>query len=238
MNSDALSIHPDKVTEVFLILHERAHRPPELEYEYMTGQLRQQLEEKAFGQELTRVGARRARKIGKHLHELNLACIVTENFSTPRVTARFIAKAAGDEKPIPIILDDRICESDLSYLTRERFQQLGQAEKTGDPNATVRDWMEHCPKNFADLVSKHITVWNEILDNHTGQRFAYVLHVEGMLLYPALLLGLPPEKMACLHISRTHPIHVRLYSNRSPLLSLGDEEYWKNQPLTIFGQYG
>lgn len=203
----------------------------------MTGQLRQQLEERAFGRDLTPKGERRARKIGTCLKGLGPSFIITEDFCTPRVTAQLIAKAASNQEPVPVILDNRICESDLSYLARDRFLQLGNAEAVGDPNATIRDWMEQCPEDFANLVSKHIDVWNEVVGANPGKRFAFVLHVEGFLLYPTLLLGLPPEKMVCLHIPRAHPLHIRLYPGHPPLVSFGDEDYWRSQPLTIFGQY-
>jgi broad specificity phosphatase PhoE len=237
MNSSALSIHPNKVTEIFLILHEHANRPPGLEYEYMTGRLRQQLEEGVFGRDLSPEGERRARKMGRCLKGLDIDFIVTEDFSTPRATAQLIAKAGRTDKPIPVNLDERICESDLSYLTRDRFEQLGNAEADGDPNATIRDWMEQCPGDFSALVSKHIEAWNNVVNANTGKRFAFVLHVEGFLLYPTLLFGLPPEKMACIHIPRAHPLHVRLYPAHLPLVSFGDEDYWRSKPLTIFGQY-
>jgi broad specificity phosphatase PhoE len=238
MSKASLLVNPKRLTEVFLILHERAHRPEDLEYEYMTGKLAEQLEQRAFGPALTAAGRRRARQVGKRLGGLGLSFMVTDPFITVAETAKVIASAAEAEEAVPVTTDRRIRESDLSYLTRRRFESLGRAEAAGDPNATIRDWLEHRPEDFADLVSQHTSLWNQLVEANSGKKFALVLHVEGFLLYPTLLLGSPPERMVCLHVPRAHPVHVRLFPDRLPLTSLGDEWYWNARPATLFGQYG
>ena len=237
MTFPSLRTHPSQATEVFLILHEHARRPEGREYEYMTGQLRHTLERTECGRALTEEGERRAREMGKRLSHVDLAFIVTEGFITPRETARLVAEEAANGERIPIIEDPRVRESDLSHLSRPRFDELSKQEREVDPSAAIRDWMQQRPEDFNDLVAGHIELWNQFLDAHAGKRFAFVLHVEGLLLYPLLLLGLQPEKITCLLVPRAHPVHVRLYAHRDPLLSFGDEDYWRVRPLTIFDQY-
>jgi hypothetical protein len=168
---------------------------------------------------------------------LNLAFILTDSFVTPFETAQILATSIDKPGWIPVLTDQRICESDLSSLTRARFERLGEAEAGGDPNAAIRDWIEQRPDDVADLVSRHVGLWNETVLANAGKKFAMVLHVEGLLLYPVLLLGAAPTQMVSLHIPRAHPIHVRLFPDRPPLLSVGDETYWTSVPSSIFGQY-
>lgn len=237
MNGRSLVLNPRKSTEIFLILHERAHRPKGLEYEYMTGRLVKELGRKAYGKVLTPAGQRRARSVGKFLASAGLALIVTDDFIVPYETAFLIAKAAGRRKAIPVHTDQRVRESDLSYLSRARFTSLGETEAAGDPNATIRDWIHLHPEDFEDLVCGHVALWNELVSQNAGSKYALVLHVEGFLLYPTLLLGCPAENMISLHIPRAHPVHVRLWPNRLPVVSFGDEHYWKSRLPTIFAQY-
>jgi broad specificity phosphatase PhoE len=229
--------NPKRMTDVFIILHEKCKRPSELEYEYMTGKLKARIDDRAFGGVLMPDGRRRARALGRKLAGLDLAAIYVDDFIVARETARLIARGTGAEPAITVATDRRLCESDLSYLTRRRFQELGKREANGDPNATIRDWVDRCSEDFASLVSQHVDIWNEIVTAHEGQKVAIVLHVEGFLLYPALLLGLAPEQIVSLHIPRDHPVHVRLFADRPPLVSFGDDSYWLNRPTTIFGQY-
>jgi broad specificity phosphatase PhoE len=237
VSEPALLLHPRKPIEVFLILHEQANRPAALEYEYMTGALRAELERRAFGRALTQKGERRARTLGRRLSGLGVAFILTESFVTPLETARLLARSAGGSATIPVVTDTRIRESDLSYLTRRRFLALGKTEAAGDANAGIRDWMEQRPDDFAKLVDAHVSLWNEVVVTNPSRKFALVLHVEGILLYAALLLGAPPGRIASLHIPRGHPLHVRLFPHQPPLVSLGDESHWQSRPSMIFGQY-
>jgi len=232
-----LVCNPRRITEVFLILHEKTNRPSDLEYEYMTGKLVSRISTGDFGAVLTPEGCRRARALGRRLAGVDLTAIYADDFIVPQETARLIAFGMGSERTVPVFKDGRLGESDLSYLTRRRFQQLGRLEAAGDPNATIRDWIEHCPNDFANLVSRHVEAWNEIIRAHVGRKLALVLHVEGFLLCPALLLGLTGDRMTSLHIPRAHPAHVRLFPDRPPLVSFGDESYWIARPKTIFGQY-
>lgn len=238
MNVQSLSVHSSRTMELFLILHEQAYRPEGLEYEYMSGRLAKKLTDREFGRVLTVDGERRARKLGRRLAGLGLAFVVTGDFITPLEASRVIAGAAGNGRTLPVVTDSRLRESDLSYLTRKRFRALGRAEAQGDPNATIRDWIDQRPADFADLVAKHISFWNELVEANGGKKVAIVLHVEGLLLYPVLLLSSPPEKLACFHIPRAHPVHIRLFPDRPPLVSFGDESYWAKRPATLFGQYG
>lgn len=237
MRRQTINLNPLKPTQVFLILHERAHRPKDLEYEYMTGNLTGELQRRAYGRVLSLEGEHRAQNVGKLFAPLKLSFIVTDDFIVTYETSRLIAKAAARGKTMPIYTDCRIRESDLSYLTRSRFRALGKTEAAGDPNATIRDWMQRCPKDFAGLVSNHIDVWNELLRTQAGKRFAMVLHVEGFLLYLTLLMGCHPQQIVSLHIPRAHPIHVRLWPSRPPVISFGDERYWKSGLPSIFAQY-
>ena len=237
MTLPSLNAYPGTATEVFLILHEHAHRPQGCEYEYMTGQLRQNLDQNAFGRVLTFEGEERAREVGRRLKGVGLSFIVTESFSVTLETARLVSEESRDNGSVPIMKDARIRESDLSYLSKKRFQELGEAEEHSNPNATIGDWMRRCPTDFEHLVAGHVELWNELLSAHSGERFAFVLHVEGFLLYTVLLLGLEPQMIGSLHIPRAHPIHVRLYQKQNAVISFGDESYWKTRPVTIFGQY-
>jgi broad specificity phosphatase PhoE len=238
MTRTGLVVHPKRPVEVFLVLHERANRPAALEYEYMTGALRSALGRRIFGPALTDNGMQRAREVGRRLSGLRVKFILTEPFVTPLETAKVLARSAGQRPPIPVITDTRIRESDLSYLTRRRFEALGKAEAAGDPNAAIRDWMTQRPVDFAELVRGHVDLWNEVVAANPSRKFVLVLHVEGLLLYAALLLGAPPRRMASLHVPRAHPIHVRLFPRQPPLVSFGDESHWASRPATIFGRYG
>ena len=233
-----MNLNPTKATEIFLILHEAAYRPAGMEYDYMVGKLIPHLEGKTYGRILTPAGATRARRIGKNLNDVGLARIVTGEFITCRESARLIAEAAGIPlNPVEVVTDGRISESDLSYLSKARFKALGKAEAAGDPNAALRDWMNHQPDDFARLVEGHIELWNELMNRGTGKKFALVLHVEGFLLLSALALGCSPRGMVSMHIPRAHPVHIRLWPDRPPVVSFGDEVYWRTGNSSIYGQY-
>jgi len=232
----AVNINPKEATEVFLILHEQANRPADKEFEYMTGQLRDELERKAYSRVLTEDGEQQARAVGKQLKGVDLQAIVTEDFSVPRETALIIAEELNGGK-VPIITDPRIRESNLSYLTPSRFQYLSEIERAKDPNAVLRDWMRECPDDYESLVLDHVSIWNEFTRKFTGKRFAFVLHVEGFLLYPVLLLGLGPGHIGSIHIPRGHPVHARLLPDERPVISIGDEQFWRERPRAIFGQW-
>lgn len=232
-----INLRPEKPTEVFLVLHETAYRPPGLEYEYMTGQLRTEIQQGKFDRVLAPAGEDRARRLGPLFSQLNLAFVLTDEFPVPLETARCIVAHADSNKATPIRTDTRVRESNLSYLTRTRFEALGKLEAAGDPNAALRDWMDHSPDDFGSLVKGHADLWNDVLSEAAGKTFALVLHIEGFLLYPTLVMGSAPERMTSLHIPRDHPVHIRLWPDRDPVVSFGDENYWRALVPTIFGQY-
>lgn len=232
-----LITQPAKATEAFLILHERANRPRDLEFEYMTGQLREELHNLEFGPALDSDAELRARKIGEQLRGLRLKTIVTESFVTPAETARLIALGASLDLESQIRYDSRICESDLSYLTRHRFNKLGAIEADGDPNATLKDWINEQPCEFDSLVAAHVSVWNDYILEFSGHSIAFVLHVEGFLLLTAMLLGLDAKKIGRIHIPRGHPTHVRLHPKRELVVSIANEHFWIKQSRIPFDQY-
>lgn len=233
-----LITQPAKVTEVFLILHERANRPLDREFEYMTGRLRAELQNGEFGPALDPDAEMRARILGERLRGFELKSIVTESFVTPAETARVIAMAAGLNPTSQIRYDSRMLEGDLSYLSQSRFDELGNIEADGDPNATLKDWMNQNPRDFDALVAAHISVWNDTVQEFVGNRIAFVLHVEGFLLLTALLLGLDAKKLGRIQISRGSPVHVRLHPERDVVVSITNEYFWTRQSRTPFGQYG
>lgn len=211
--------YPEKLTEIFLVMHEQAYRPEGLEFDYMVGNLREDLDNNIYGRYLTVGGEERAKAVGQCIKDVKPEFIVTEDFATPRETARIIAQEAGIAEQISIIFDNRICESNLSYLSKSHFKTLVISEHEGDPNAAIRNWMQNMPDDFDRLIANHLQLWNEMVIKHHGAKFLYVLHVEGILLYLTLLLGLQPTKMCSLHIARSNPIHVRLFPDKDPVIS-------------------
>ncbi|MCK6478486.1 MAG: histidine phosphatase family protein, partial [Phycisphaerales bacterium] len=182
MNGNSITINPAKPTEVFLLLHERANRPSELEFEYMTGKLRDQLEERRYGPALAEEGVARAERLGTCFKGAKVKRIFTDSFVTALETAKAVARAAGLDPATQVTHDMRIRESDLSYLSKARFTELGALEQGENPNATLRDWMDSCPNDFRSLVSAHLSLWNDLMIKEAGNSFAMVLHVEGVLL--------------------------------------------------------
>jgi len=232
-----INLRPEKPTEVYLVLHETAYRPPGLEYEYMTGQLRDDIRQRKYERVLAPSGEARARRLGPLFSQLNLAFVLTDEFPVPLETARCLVTRTESNNATPVRTDARVRESNLSYLTRARFEALGKLEAAGDPNAALRDWIDHSPDDFASLVKGHADLWNEVLSEAGGKNFALVLHIEGFLLYPTLAMGAAPERLTSLHIPRDHPVHIRLWPDRDPVISFGDENYWRALVPTIFGQY-
>ncbi len=218
-------------------MHEQAYRPEGLEFDYMVGNLREELNNNAFRKLLTIEGENRARAIGISLRTMMPDVIVTEDFATPRETARIISEVAGVGKPISLVFDKRICEGKLSYMSKKHFKELVKIENEGDPNATIRDWISNSPEDFDNLVKMHIDTWNEQIKSYSGERIVFVLHVEGVLLYPTLLLSLKPKMMCCLQIPRSLPINIKLFPDKDPVIRFGITNYCSSLSKSIFSQY-
>ena len=239
MKAPPLVTHPAHPTELFLVLHEQAFRPDGLEYEYMTGRLRdRQGTQELGGRALTEEGERRARAMGRALRGVGISTVVTEGFCVTRETTRLMMEEAGlDRAAVEYLEDGRVGESDLSFLDPARFEELGSAEGEGNPNATLRVWLRECPDDFERIVRDHTALWNELVEPRAGGRLLLVLHVEGVLVLTALALGLPVREMQRLHVPRGCPVHVRLWPDADPTVSLHDEACWRSPPARPFGHY-
>lgn len=203
-------------TDVYLILHESAGCPANLFYEYMIGDLRQNLQDQEYGLPLTDEAYQRARQVGRRLQGKGIAEIVTDAFVTPLETAKVIAKEIGNPR---IITDTRIAESDLSYLTRGRLTELEQKSKD-DPFIFTRDWYKQASQDEIErLVQGHTNIYNESIKRNDGKAFAFVLHVEGMQIYLSKFLGLPPDKMVDMHFRRGNYVHAKVFPDRDPVVS-------------------
>lgn len=238
MTCEQIDLHPPTVTEVFLILHEHHLRPSELEYEYATGQLRDDLERKKFGEPLSQKAIDRLSELGVHLKGKLLRKIITEDFIVTRETARHLSAAAGLDHTAAIQFDPRVRESDLSYLSPDQFNNLGKREAAREPNAALLHWMANNPNDFVALQRDHIQLWNEALRSFAGGPYLFVLHVEGILLFTALCLGLSPSVMGRLLLPRNCPVHVTLTPDRDPIVCLCDMETWKGIHATPYAWYG
>lgn len=155
-----------------------------------------------------------------------------------REIAIVLAGALGLKLEASIKLDDRVCESNLDFLTRDEFCALGLAEANGDANATVRAWMERRRRDFDRLKAAHVSLWNELLASLEGSAFVYVLHVEGLLLYTTLALGLPATALGRIQIPRRCTVHVTLFPDRDPLVSVQDSAAWSGRANHPFASYG
>lgn len=218
MNANtSINTRTAKQTEILLVLHEQALRPPELEYEYMTGRLIKQLENGRFGTPLTDDGYYRARQIGERLRFAGYTTIYTDKFVTAYETARIIAQYCKGGAAT-VMIDNRIRESRLTYLDRNRYSQLMCSIREGHVNAIVEDWINNHPAEFDDLVSAYVELWNDIIRSHEGQKTVVVVHLEGLLLFPSLLLGLDCRQMTKINVPRGIPLHI-LLSDEPPLIS-------------------
>ena len=238
MADDGIHLHPPSLTEVFLILHEHHLRPTGPEYEYATGQLRKELEEKKFGEPLSNKAVERLRELGLQLQGKALRKIITEDFIATRETARHLAAGAGLDYPGIVQFDPRVRESDLSYLSAAEFNGLGKKEGAGEANAALSHWMAHRPGDFENLRRDHVTLWNDALQSFGGGRYLFVPHVEGIVLLTALSLGLPPSSMGRLLLPRNCPVHISLAPDRDPIVCICDTESWKGTHATPYAWYG
>ena len=224
---------PNNPTDVYLILHESAFYPRGLEYEYMTGSLRNDLQKRKFGPALTDLGYQRTKKIAGELSNARIEEIITDEFTTPLETARVIAyrgldipQITGNEDNIRrkireegIVADSRIAESDLSYLTRERFGELFFKSKD-DPFIFTMDWYAQASQNEKDILyNGHVEVWNQAMKRNSGKPFAFVLHVEGMQFFMNELLERPRDKMVDLHFKKGNYAHVKVFPDRNTIVS-------------------
>jgi broad specificity phosphatase PhoE len=233
-----INLRPPKMTEVFLVLHEHHCRPAELEYAYAIGELRADLERKKYGEPLSEKSIHRLREIGVQLKGKGLRKIITEDFIVTRETARHLAIAADLDYSTTVELDRRVRESDLSYLGVDEFKALGEREAGREANATLAHWMANRPGDFEALQRDHIELWNEALRSLAGGSYLFVLHVEGILLFTALSLGLPPSAMGRLLLPRNCPVHVTLSPERDPIVCICDMETWKGIHSTPYAWYG
>jgi broad specificity phosphatase PhoE len=212
-----ITTRTSRTTEILLILHEQALRPSNLEYEYMTGRLIDDLDSGRFGRPLTDDAYGRATLLGERLRGYGYSTIYTDNFITPLETARVIAENINDAQT-SLMIDRRIRESRLFYLDRQRHQSLVSRVQSGHANAILDDWMDRCPNDLDDLVDGHTELWNDVVRLRQGQKVILILHLEGFLLYPTLLLGLQPSDMSKFNIPRGNPVHI-LLSDQAPLIT-------------------
>jgi broad specificity phosphatase PhoE len=238
MTAGQIDLHPPAATEVFLILHEHHVRPPELEYEYATGRLRNDLEHRKFGEPLSQKSVKRLRELGALLKDRQLRKIITDDFIITRETARHLAAGAGLDHAAIVRLDSRVRESDLSYLGADQFRKLGDIEGAGEANAALLHWMTHRPDDFDALRRGHVELWNESLRSFAGGRYLFVLHVEGILLFTALSLGLASSAMHRLLVPRNCPVHISLAPNRDPIVCICDMETWMGVDASPYARYG
>ena len=91
---------PKKSTDVYFILHESARFPADLFFDYMVGNLRQNLQDQEYGLPLTKEGYKRAEQVGKRLKDKNTVEIITDEFITPFETAKVINKELLSIAPI------------------------------------------------------------------------------------------------------------------------------------------
>jgi len=118
-----------------------------------------------------------------------------------------------------IVTDPRIAESDLGYLTRERFEKLSAKAKE-DPFIFTRDWFAQASQEEKDeLYNGHVEVWNQAIKRNSGKPFAFVLHVEGMQLFVNELLDRPRDKMIDLHFKRGSYVHAQVFPDRDAIVS-------------------
>ncbi len=172
------------MTTLFFLLHEQQARPKDLEFEYMTGALRDALSRREFGAALTDLAHARCAAVGNRTALSDIQRIITEDFPVCVDTAKEIARRWAHDPEI--ILDQRVCESDLSYLTRDEWASL---ERVGSADATayVTHWISHNEKDVPRVVSRHQSLWKEALG--AASNTLYVLHVEGMSLFTSWALS-------------------------------------------------
>ena len=223
-----------------MILHESAHRPAGVEFEYMAGYLRDALQRREFGHALTDTGYERARNVAEQLRDVDIQEIVTDEFPTPLETARLISEGGLDSGILTfqisdfypalsdeakrhlkdkerIVTDTRIAESDLSYLTRERFAEL---TALGEPFIFTRDWYAQASQEEkAALYGGHVEVWNESIERNDGKALAFVLHVEGMQFFVNELLERDQDEMLDLHFRRGSYVHAQVFPDRQAVVS-------------------
>lgn|SRR3989338_1078086 len=224
---------PTKKTDVYLILHESAHHPQGMDFEYMAGHLRDDLQKRKFGPALTETGYIRVKDVAAQLRDKGIQEIITDDFATPLETARVIAargldvpQVIGDEafkhqvyREEGIVTDPRIAESDLGYLTRERFEDL-YAKSKEDPFIFTRDWYSQASQEEKDkLYNGLVEVWNQAIAKNSGKPFAFVLHVEGIQFFVNELLGRLQDKMSDLHFRRGSYVHAQVFPNRDAIVS-------------------
>lgn len=238
MTDEELVLRPSGAAEIFLILHEHHERPADREYEYATGQLRDDLDRRKFGEPMSQKSIERLRELGAQLKGKPIDRIITQDFIVTRETAQHLAAAAGLPPATTIQFDPRVRESDLSYLSIEEFKALGGREAAGERNATLLHWMARRPDDFQSLVRGYIQLWNETLGPVAGGSWLFVLHVEGILLLTAACLGMPPSAIGRLLVPRNCPVHISLAPDRDPIVCICDMETWKGIKATPFAWYG
>lgn len=224
--------------DLFVVLHESHLRPPELEFEYMVGELRGSLDREEFGPPMTQEAEGRLALLAKRIAPMKVARIVTEDFAITRASAAVLSRCLSAGKPIEIAYDSRICESDLSFMDRELFDKLAMEESQGDVNATLRAWRSCAPEDFSKVVENHLSLWNEICANPVPQTQLFVLHVEGVLLFVAWALQLPILKIDALHIPRGVLLHIRIEPKRDPVVRFICNSTTNSDRTVPFSAYG
>lgn len=206
----------EEITNIYLVYHEQALYPQDRLYDYMSGKLRESLEKKEFGDALTKESYERIKLLGKKLKDKNISEIITDDFITCRETAKYIAEELDD---VPVLFDSRLKESDLSYLTKKRFDELVRIARY-DPFIFTRDWLRNGDrKNFKQVLSNHIDAFSEDLESNEGKNYLYVLHVEGLQILVSRFLDIPIHKMVNLHFNKGSIVKIELIPGQDPLIS-------------------